>query len=172
MYSNIGVSVGNHLGAHLSINYIHNEKYSFELGGSYLAKRSKDEPDDYHSGSFFFFNTRSHIRPDKVESLNFLAGRIIFLNTKKKIRLNSKGGLAYSRIRKAVNWQPHQSVRFGSNYTFDYDKDYVVSAVISPDFEFVYSKAVGFSFSPFVIINSKSTAFGIGLNAIIGKVRF
>lgn len=172
LYAKIGLSGGNHLGAHLSINYIHNEKYSFELGGSFLAKRAKDTPDDYRSEGFFFFGQRSTQRPNKVESLDFLAGKIIFLNTKKKIRLNLKRGLAYSRITKAVNWRLYKSGWFGPNYTFDYDKDYVVSTIINPDFEFVYSKVIGFSISPFVIINNKSTAFGIGLNAIIGKVRF
>ena len=72
----------------------------------------------------------------------------------------------------AINWQPYEGGWFSTNYTFDHDKNYVLSAVISTDVEFVFSKVIGFSVSPFLIANNKSTAVGVRLSAIIGKVRF
>ena len=166
LFQNSGISIGNYYGGNTGLNYIYNEKYSLELGFSYHVRKAKLQPDDYIPGfeALFFILTAPR---DDIISYKLLVGKIKSLNKSGTLRLNLKGGFAYSNVMKTINWTPKGTV---GRYTYDYDRNDVISVIISPEINFIPLIFFGFSLSPFVLVNSKTIAFGIKFNTMFGIV--
>ena len=173
IYINNGFSIGNYYGLNIDINYIYKEKHTVAFGYSGIIRKPKSQPKDYTGGLAGLFTFNLAAPHDEILYYKLLVGKIKKLNKHARILLNLKGGIAYAKILTATNWQSTGTGFVGSNYSFEYKKNNALFVVLNPEILFLgHSKKMGTSISPFVLINNKDFAFGIGLNFIFGFMDF
>jgi hypothetical protein len=171
VYFNSGVSTGNYIGGSLSLNYIHKEKYSGEIKISGLIRKPKSQPPDFSGGLFGSFSFGLSLPYDHIRSYEILFGKVKKLNEEGTIRWNLKGGFAYSKIVQPFNWKKVNNNVITNNYTFEYGQRNVISFVINPNIEFPFTRFIGFSISPFAVMNKEANAVGIEFKAMSGLIR-
>lgn len=172
VYSTGELNFGNYVGVNLNLNYVFNEKYSFQIGYSGYTRESKSQPEDYTSGLVGIFTLGlSEFHFDNMENYQFLAGKIYSLNESGTIRLNMSGGIGYTIISEPTNWRRISGFTLGENYTYDMDKHKTVSLIINPKVEFPFTRFFGLTISPMLQINKDRTFIGIGIGLMIGLLR-
>lgn len=107
---------------------------------------------------------------DSFQSIYLVFGYIAGLNEKGTARLNISGGIGYAMTRVPVNWQKTDGFLV-ENYTWDYEKQHIISFVINPKFEFPFSRYWGLSISPMLEFYDGGTYFVMGIGHIFGLLR-
>jgi hypothetical protein len=163
---------GNFWGGSLNLNYVYNEKYSFQAGISGLMRESKSTPDDFSSGmiSLFTLGLSNLNHYDEMETYQILAGRVFKLNNS-NTRFNIAGGIGYTVLTEPINWKPVTDYTLSENYTYDVNEHGMVSLIINPKFEFPFTRFFGLILSPMLQINGDRTYVGLGVGAIGGLLR-
>jgi len=170
IYMNTGFSVGNFFGGQIGINYAVNQKYSLQAEYSGVMRKAKSLPPDYNLGLLDLFSFGS-IPRDNAHSLRLMAGTVKSLNNTGTIRINLEVGISFLTFKEPYNWENRDAYLWTSNYAWDYKKKHVVGAILKPDFEFTLSNFAGFSVSPYLELNGKISLVGLGINAMLGKIR-
>lgn len=171
VYLSTEANVGNYFGIDINLNYVIRENFSIRAGYMGNIRKPKSQPADYSSGFIGVFALGLANPWDALETFQLSAGKVLILNSKRTIRSNLSIGLGYSIVREATNWRKLEDHYLDENYHWDYQRSHVVSLVINPKFEFPVSQVYGLTVSPMVVINSKSTYFGIGLGQMLGLLR-
>lgn len=96
IYLSDQVALGNYLDVNINLNYVFDEKYSFQAGYSLYVRRARSQPEDYNSGvaKIFTFGISEYIL-DEMDNFQILVGKIYKLDESGKIRLNLAGGISY-----------------------------------------------------------------------------
>ena len=172
LYSTGEIAFGNYLELNLNLNYVINEKYSFQIGYSSHIRESKYEPEDYSSGLVGIFTLGfGQLHFDQMDNYQILVGKIYNLNERGNIRFNLAGGIGYTIITEPTNWKPVSGFTLGENYTYDIDKHSTISLIINPKIEFPFTRIFGLTISPMLQINKDRTFIGIGVGPMIGLLR-
>ena len=169
-YFEAGASLGTHLGASVSLNYTYNQKYSVAAGWSQLIRASKNKPDDYSSGllGILLLNL---VKPLEETTLyDFQVGQIFVLNKSGSIRLNFMGGIGFTHIKDAFNFEAVDDSFLVENYTYSYESSNVISLLLTPRIEFT-TRFYGLSISPQFIYNEENVYFGLAINHMVGILR-
>ena len=172
LYPSFEIAIGNYYGINTNLNYIFNEKYSFQIGHSKYIREAKSKPDDYSSGLVAIFTLGlSEFHFDHMETFYLLAGKIYRLNKRSLIRLNLTGGLGYTTITEPINWKRVSGFTIGENYTYDTETYSNISFIINPKFEFPFTRFFGATISPMLQINKDRAFIGIGFGTMIGLLK-
>lgn len=171
LYFNSGISTGSYFGLSFSLNYIYKEKYSGEIKLSGLIRKSQSQPEGFSGGFIGLFSFGSSLPYDQIRSYEILFGKVKKFNEKGTIRMNLKGGFAYSKITEPFNWRKVGNNFITNNYTFEYVERNLISFIINPNIEFPFTRFIGFSISPFAVLNKGSNAVGIEFKAMSGLIR-
>lgn len=172
LYSTGEIAFGNYLGMNLNLNYIINEKYSFQIGYSGNIREAKSQPPDFNSGLVGIFTLGfAQFHFDHMDNYQILVGKIYHLDERGHIRFNLAGGMGYTVITEPTNWEPVAGFTLGNNYTYDTDRHSTVSLIINPKIEFPFTRIVGLTISPMLQINKDRTFIGIGFGTMIGLLR-
>lgn len=171
IYGSPEIFGGNYFGASMHVNYVSQEKYSFQLGVSSHLRKPASQPSNYTSGFFgaLLFGLANPY--DQLINVQAKAGRIYRLNKSGTIRLNLMGGVAFTVIQEPYNWQPVNSLFLTENYTYDTNSFNTMSFVFNPRVEFPFTRFYGLSLSPVLIINKDRTFWGLGIGHMIGLLR-
>ena len=168
-----GVSGGNYFGARLGLHYIHKEKYVLQLSYSPLLRIAKSLPRDYDGGLFDFLTFGLTTPVDQIESYEMLMGKAMLLDDNKKLRLQLKGGLAFSIITEPTNWEKidRQFLIIIPKYTYEESRKNELSLVLNPSIEYAFSPYFGIGASAHAILNKERIAVGMGVDMMIGILR-
>ncbi|MGB3343863.1 MAG: hypothetical protein WBA61_08125 [Aequorivita sp.] len=174
-YGDVGLFWGNYNGFELGVNYIRNEKYSFQVSYYYHIIEAQEIPEDFHTSSLINLGPTIFPEvsvPDINHSFNILGGYVYNLNPDRTIRLNLQAGIAFLYSKYATNFQKRSSpVFFGDNYEYDFQHRSTVGVIINPRIDFPFFKGYGLSISPLVEFGGRKTVYGIGLVNIFGLTR-
>jgi len=165
---------GNYWGINMSLNYIYDEKYSFQLVVSEMLRDAKSQPSDYYAGLFGFIGTfgLSQIHIDEMQNYQVLFGRIVKPKVNGTTRFNLAAGLSYTIINEPTNWQRvDDSYGLGANYTYEISTQNTISLVINPKIEFPFTRVFGLTVSPLLQINKQRTFIGVGAGFMLGLLR-
>lgn len=173
IYVTGGLNAGNFWGGNLNLNYVLNEKYSFQAGISGLFRESKSKPEDFSSGivGFLSLGLSNILYLDEMENYQLLAGKIFMLNRSNTARLNLAGGIGYTVLTEPTNWKRVTDYTIVENYTYDRITHGTISLIINPGIELPFSRYLGFTLSPMLQINKYRTYIGFGIEAMIGLLR-
>lgn len=173
IYLTGGLNVGNFWGGNLNLNYVLNEKYSFQAGISGLLRESKSKPEDFSSGvvGIFTLGLSNLLYLDEMENYHLLAGKIFMLNRNNTSRLNLAGGIGYTILTEPTNWKRVTGYTIGENYTYDRITHGTISLIINPGVEFPFTRYLGFTLSPMLQISKYRTYVGFGIEMMIGLLR-
>lgn len=165
------LNAGNFGGGNSSLNYVFDNKYSFQAGISGLYRESKSKPADFSSGMIRIFGSSSSVK-EEMQNWQILVGKIFVLNKSGTIRFNMATGIGYTILKEAKNWKPVSKHGFGgANYTYDVERHGTLSLIINPRVEFPFSRYFGLTLSPILQINKDWTYIGFGVGMMIGLLR-
>ncbi|HLW30818.1 MAG TPA: hypothetical protein VKX40_01060 [Aequorivita sp.] len=174
-YGDVGFFWGNYSGFELGVNYIRNEKYSFQASYYHHIIEAQEMPADFRTSSLINLGPTIFPEvnvPDINHSFNILGGYIYNLNLKRTVRLNLQAGIAFLHMQYATNFQKRSSpVFFGDNYEYDFKYRNTVAVIINPRIDFPFFKGYGLSVSPLVEFGGRKTVYGVGLVNIFGITR-
>lgn len=169
IYLTSGLNVGNFWGAHLNLNYIINNKYSFQAGISGLVREPKSKPQNYSQG---LLGLPDFAYYDGMGDFQILVGRIFMSFQNSTTRLNIVAGIGYTEMNEATNWESvYDKFRIGSNYTYDIVTHNSISFIIEPKIEFPSTRYFGLILSPRFQINKDWAYVGVGIGAMLGLLR-
>jgi len=174
-YLDAGATVGNYIGGDLSTNYIYNQKISFQLSYSHFERKDPSRPDDFTGGLSSIASLGKSTPKDKLKSFSILGGYILPYKGSDKGRWNLRAGLAYSEYKEAfdyhiINGSVEEEFLIG-NYSYKNRYSEMVSLVLKPELEIAFSKYVGMGLAAFIVLNEKTTVFGLGINLKLGAVK-
>ena len=169
------LNAGNFSGGNSSLNYVFDNKYSFQAGISGLIRESKSQPADFSSGTILLFGSSSSVQ-EEMQNYQILVGKIFVLNKSGTIRFNMATGIGYTILKEAKNWKHVSNLstygfRRGENYTYDIERHGTLSLIINPRVEFPFSRYFGLTLSPILQINKDRTYIGFGVGMMIGLLR-
>ncbi|WP_289054351.1 hypothetical protein [Carboxylicivirga marina] len=166
------LNAGSYFGVNLNLNYLINEKYTFQFGYYEYWRETKSKPGDYSQGLTGIFSMGFYDIYDEMHIYQLLIGKISELNKSGTIRLNVSGGVGYTVIKEPTNWRKIESfINISENYTYDYEKHGTVSFAFNPKIEFPISHHFGFSLSPMLQINPERIYAGFGFGVMVGLLR-
>lgn len=173
LYLTSELNLGNYIGVDVNLNFLYKEKYSFKMGYSGNTKTPETLPDNFDPGLLGFLSSD---RPkDRIENFQATMGKVFYLNQAGTIRLNMMLGAGYTLLRAASDWERSSGGGFllylGPNYSWTYFYDQTWSFIINPKIEFPFTWIAGFSVSPTVQLNEKSSFYGIGLGYMLGLLK-
>jgi hypothetical protein len=171
LYGNLGFSLGNFWGGTAGINFAVSEKYSLQLEYSGTSRTSKSVPSDFAIGLVDVFSLGTTTPKDRIKSLRFVAGKVKTINQFGTVRINFKAGMSFLTITEPYRWEKISSVFVTSNYTWVYKTIHQAGVVLKPEFEFLFANFAGVTISPYCELTGNYSAFGIGFNMLLGKVR-
>jgi hypothetical protein len=161
-YLSTDVVFGNHSGATVGLNYLSQEKISFQLGIHSLLKKT-----DQHQGESIFWG--KYDATDEFSGFHFLVGKVFPLEGSSRFILSV--GVGSTNVKKAVSSQRNTSSFFGLQYSsINYEETQAFTYVFNPKFEFPFSKILGLSISPYFLGNKEQTIVGIGIGFILGAL--
>jgi len=174
-YLDAGGSVGNYIGGDLAANYIHNQKISFQFSFSHFERKDPSRPDDYSGGLSSIVSLEANTPKDELKSYSILGGFILPYKGSEKGRWNLRAGLAYSEFKEAYAYNiiddAVSSEFFIGNYSYKKRHSEMLSIVFKPELEIAFSKYVGIGLSAFIVLNEKTTVFGLGINLKLGVLK-
>lgn len=174
IYFTSGLNVGNFWGGHLNLNYILDNKYSFQAGISALMREPKSKPEDFSSGltGLLTLGLSDLAYYDAMANYQILVGRIFMPSKSSTTRFNIAAGIGYTMLAEATNWEyVFDKLSIGENYTYDMVTHSSLSFIIEPKVEFPSTRYFGFTLSPMLQINKDWTYIGVGIGVMVGLLR-
>jgi hypothetical protein len=139
------------VGVHLGLNYVYQEKLSFQLSVSQLLAAPHEMPADaVYSGPTLW---------DRATMTALEAGRILRLSRNGTVRVNLKGGIALMNMEIPTDWTPVQCTNC-NNYTYTMKRSTTAAVVLRPTLEWPALSFVGISAGPMVIVMNDRAIFG------------
>lgn len=158
-----GANLGNYVGADFRINLQTRDKLSFGLGICGVSRNYTGigtRPN--HSG-------RTKYVRQRVRSLEFLVGKIIPQDIKKRSKLNIKAGIVLSKIITPNRWESKRISFFPTIYSMSYSVQNTIGIILEPSMEMFVSKHRLISLAPFVFLTGPVSAFGFNVQLIFGR---
>lgn len=174
-YMDLSVALGNFYGGDVSLNYIHNNKVSFQFSYHRFERKDPSLPDDYSGGLVDLFTFGGHYPNERLESVAFLGGMVLPYKGSKKGRWNLRAGFAYSKYRKPLDYERINTGVIGNlfvgNYTWGYQDAESMSLILKPELEIAFFRHLGTGIHANVIYNKDAFIVGLGLSLKFGFVR-
>jgi hypothetical protein len=140
-------------GLGVGLNYVHNERLSFQLSLNHLLRDPQQAPPDlvYEGPSLLERGTMGTLE----------AGRIFRLDPEGTIRLNLKGGVALMKMEVPTDWTPVPNPCAGCN-NYTYEKEYHLrgGVIIRPTLEIPSVSVIGFTVGPMLILAKGQSVLG------------
>jgi hypothetical protein len=174
-YIDLSATLGNFYGGDISLNYIHNNKVSFQFFYNRFERKDPSVPADYSGGLVDLFTFGGKYPNERLESIGILGGLVLPYKGSKKGRWNLRAGFAYSKFRKPMNYEKLDAGIVGSlfvgNYSWLFEESESMSLVLKPELEIAIFKHVGTGFHANLIYNKHAFIVGLGLSIKFGFVR-
>ena len=171
-YVNGGLSMGNFSGGQAGINFAVENRFSLQLEYSGILRKAKEKPEDYSAGMLSIFVLFANGPVDKINSIRFMAGKIVTINPTGKTKLNLKAGFSYSTYSESYNFikDPAEGLLLVPNYSWDSRRTGMMGVIIKSELEHTISRIVGYSISPYVEISSEISSVGVAFNLLLGRL--
>jgi len=170
IYGEIDYIFGNYFGGEISLNYAYQESYVVNISFSEFASNADNTPSDFRGGIISAVTLGLGGPKDRIKTYAMSIGKMIKLNEANNLRLNLLVGAGYTTFISPTNWEKLGAIGVGNNYTWSTQKSNLISLVINPKFDYLFSKIAGLSFSPTILINKQESFYGFGIGLVFGKL--
>lgn len=169
LYVTGDVMVGNYKGGDLGLNFMIDKKYSIKIGFSATDKSPIAPPTD------FLKSAQTDVqRPEgsfqNFENLYLTIGRVLFLNSKEKLRIILQGGPGISNMRTPDNWRWAVNNSAEAVYVNDISVSKKICLIVNPKLELPIASVMGISVGPMCIYSKENSFFGASIGLIYGLI--
>lgn len=171
IYTKAALVYGNYNGYDLNLYYAYKEKWSFNLGYTFVLRSPISQPQDFKHEISRIFSHLAHEPSDIFKNFQLGVGQIFKLNEDGTIRLNVLIGLGYTIISEPSNWKRVMNSFLARNYTWQNRSIHTVSLIFNPSIEFPFSRFLGLTITPKIMINKERMYIGIGIGKMLGILR-
>jgi len=165
IYGEMGCGNGNYGIVKTTMNIIFSNNNIISLNYYYSKRQYPNAPADYQWGDFI----DGYSSPQSLFMYGISYGKVLF-SKYRFLRFIAKGGLTEGTVSTPADYQLHQSY-MGPYYTFSYHKINVTGIVLDPTIEVTLNRGFGFSFGLYSNLNAISSAIGVDVCMMFGKLR-
>ncbi|MGY6649021.1 hypothetical protein [Wenyingzhuangia sp. IMCC45574] len=166
-YLSSQLEIGNYFGFGWDVNYLHKDKYSFNLGHFLQLSIPNNRPSDFDGDSDFFpFGDLK-----SISSYRAMVGRIYYFDQKRRSRLNLQLGIGFSEVDEPYNWKREGETDNGYKYDYEKRKYNTVGFVISPTIELPLYNILGLKLNPNIHFTRGEVFYGVGLGVLLGDLK-
>lgn len=167
LYVTGDVMVGNHNGGDLGLSFVFDKKYCVKIGFSATEKSPVSAPNDFLKSASTDVQKKG-VAFENSENFYLTFGRVLFFNSKEKVRIILQGGPGITNARTPENWRWEVNNLSESVYVNDITVQKKLSLIVNPKLEFPISSVMGLSFGPMYIYSQENSFFGAGVGLIYG----
>ena len=161
--------MGNYKGGDLGVNFIFDKKYIVKLGFSATEKLPIVPPTDFLKSAVNDVQKRESSF-ENFENFYVTIGRVVFLNSKEKVRFLIQGGTGFSNNRKPENWRWRVNDSNESVFQSDININRNFCFILNPKIEVPIAPVMGISVGPMFIYSSETSFFGAGIGLTYGII--